>query len=107
MSTVYVVQEVHGRNILPAASYGTLEVLLPAGQVVLSPGPAVNKLRRKLKKFGSGDFLLLIGDPVAIGMAAMVAAEMNSGQVTFLKWDRQERAYYPVKVDLRRKTHDD
>jgi len=46
--TVYVVQEVTGRNILSAKEFGELKLLLPEGnQVVLSSQPTVNKLRKK------------------------------------------------------------
>ena len=49
---VYVVQEVVGRNVLSAEKYGKLELLLPEGsQLVLSTGPTVKRLNRKLKKF--------------------------------------------------------
>ena len=50
--TVFVVQEVPGRNILSAENYGKLELLLPKGtQLVLSSQPTVNKLKRKFRTF--------------------------------------------------------
>lgn len=104
---VYVVQETLGKNLLPAAEYGELEVLLPAGQITLSPGPSVYRLRKKLTHFCDDDYLLLIGDPIAIALAAMVASAMNGGKVNFLKWDKQERKYFPVKSDLNRKLSDE
>ena len=64
--TVYVVQEVPGRNLVPAAKYGELELLLPAKtNLMLSTGPEVTRLRRKLSDFNDDDYLLLIGDPAA------------------------------------------
>ena len=43
--TVYVIQEVLGRNVLSAEKYGKLELLLPEGsQLVLSTGPTVRRL---------------------------------------------------------------
>ena len=67
---VYVVQEVVGRNVLSAEKYGKLELLLPEGsQLVLSTGPTVKRLNRKLKNFCDDDYLLLIGDPSIIGIA--------------------------------------
>jgi len=44
--------------------------------------------------------LLLIGDPLAIGLAVAVASNANRGKVKLLKWDRQERQYYPLSVNL-------
>ena len=47
-----MVQEVPGRNILSAEKFGDLELLLPEGsQLVLSTGPTVRRLNKKLKDF--------------------------------------------------------
>lgn len=99
--TVYVVQEVQGRNIIGAEQYGNLELLLPEGmQLVLSSQPTVNKLKRKLRNYCDDDYLLLMGDPVAMGIACAIASEMNRGKIQCLKWDRMEKRYYPVKFNL-------
>jgi hypothetical protein len=99
--TVYVVQEVIGRNVLSAEKFGTLELLLPEGsQLVLSTGPTVRRLRYKLRNFNDDDYLLLIGDPSAIGIACAIAATNNRGQFKCLKWDKREYKYYPVEVNL-------
>lgn len=97
---VYVVQESPEKNLLPASDFGELRSLLPPGPVILSPGPTVMKLRRELRTFNDEDYLLLIGDPAAIGIACMVAADVNLGRVKVLKWDRQEKCYYPVAINL-------
>ena len=99
--TVYVVQEVIGRNVLSAEKFGNLELLLPEGsQLVLSTGPTVRRLRYKLRNFNDDDYLLLIGDPSAIGIACAIAATNNRGQFKCLKWDKREYKYYPVEVNL-------
>ena len=99
--TVYVVQEVSGRNILSAEKFGKLELLLPEGsQLVLSAGPTVKRLTHKLRNFNDEDYLLLMGDPSAIGIACAIAASNNRGRFKFLKWDRREYKYYPVEVNL-------
>ena len=65
--TVYIVQEVPGRNLVPAAKYGELELLLPAKtNLMLSTGPEVARIKRKLLDFNDDDYLLLIGDPATI-----------------------------------------
>ena len=99
--TVYVVQEVKGRNILSAEKFGTLELLLPEGsQLVLSTGPTVRRLRYRLRNFNDDDYLLLIGDPSAIGIACSIAATNNRGKFKCLKWDKREYKYYPIEVNL-------
>jgi hypothetical protein len=82
-------------------SYGTMEVLLPSNtQIAFSTVPAIRRLRNKLREYGNNDFLLLTGDPVAIGLACSIAALYNAGRYTALKWDRREKVYIPVRIDI-------
>jgi hypothetical protein len=106
---IYVVQNVPGRNITPALQYGELcpDALLESGAVALSPGPMVRRLQRKLALFNDKDYLLCMGDPVAIGMAVMVASQMNQGKVALLRWDRQTFVYFPVRVDVNQNVRKD
>ena len=98
---VFVVQNVNGKNVLGAQRFGEMQVLLPAtAQVTLDSQSVVRLMRRKLARFGEADYLLAIGDPAAIGIACAVAAARNNGKFKLLKWDRQERFYYAVSVDL-------
>ncbi len=98
---VFVVQEVSGRNILSAEKYGELELLLPNNsQIVLSSGPTVRRLSQKLKNFSDDDYLLLMGDPSAIGIACAIASSNNRGRFKCLKWDKREFRYYPVEINL-------
>ena len=101
MPTVYVVQEMPNHDLAPAMKFGEMKVLLPPyTQIAFSTAPTIRSLRHKLRSFSDDDFLLLAGDPVAIGLACSVAAHFNSGRYTALKWDRRERMYIPVKIDI-------
>ena len=105
---VYVVQEIAGTkegrpkiNIIGATQYGSLKFLLPElAQIIFSPGPLIIKLRRLLKDFKSHDYLLLTGDPAIIGVACSIVSDMTNGKYNLLKWDKQERRYYPIGIDL-------
>ena len=107
-STVYVIQEIPGTragapkiNIMSAKEYGDLEFLLPEfSQIIFSPGPLVFKLRKLLKNFKPEDYLLLIGDPALIGVACSIVSDITNGKYNLLKWDKQERQYYPIKINL-------
>jgi hypothetical protein len=66
----------------------------------MSPGPLIFKLRKLLKNFTEKDYLLLTGDPAIIGVACSIVSEITNGKFSFLKWDRQEKMYYPIKVNL-------
>lgn len=107
---VYLVQEPTPRrdaasksifiDLTPAAKFGEFETLLPPGDIVLSTGPTLTRLRKGLSTFNDKDYLLLIGDPVAIGMATTVAAEMNHGRVRVLRWAKRERDYVVVSMNF-------
>lgn len=104
MGIVYVVQEMPTHNIAPALAYGKIEVLLPANmQIAFSTAPAIRRLKTKLSNFGDKDYLLLTGDPVAIGTACAIAAYKNGGAFSALKWDRRDHMYIPVTIDTTEK----
>ncbi len=105
---VYVIQEVAGTqsgnpkiNIMGASNYGKIKFLLPEfSQIIFSPGPLVFKLRKGLKDFKERDYLLLIGDPALIGVACSIVSDITNGKYNLLKWDKQERKYYPIQINL-------
>ena len=105
---VYLIQEVPGTkagtpkiNIVGAKKYGDVLSLLPElSQIIFSPGPLIYKLRDGLRNFTSKDYLLLTGDPAIIGVACSIASDITNGKYNLLKWDRQERKYYPIKINL-------
>ena len=108
---VYVIQEIPGTkegnpriNIMGASEYGEFKFLLPEfSQIIFSPGPLVFKLRKLLKDYTEDDHLLLTGDPAIIGIACSIVSDITNGKFNLLKWDRQERMYYPIKINLHEK----
>ena len=105
---VYVIQEVAGTqsgspkiNIMGATEFGSFKFLLPElSQIIFSPGPLIFKLRKQLKNFKEKDYLLLTGDPAIIGVACSIVSDMTNGKYNLLKWDRQERKYYPIEINI-------
>ena len=110
-SIVYVIQDVPGSkigapkiNIIGATQFGQLKVLLPENsQIILSPNYVITTLRKMLKDYTSKDYLLLTGDPAIIGVACSIVSDTTNGKYNLLKWDKQERRYYPVEIDLYKK----
>ena len=106
--TVYVIQEIAGTrdgkpkiNVMGASKYGRFKFLLPEmSQMIFSPGPLIFKLRKGLKDFTTEDYLLLTGDPAIIGVACSIVSDMTNGKYKLLKWDKQERKYYPIEINL-------
>ena len=108
---VYVIQEIAGTkagkpkiNIIGASNYsssGKFNFLLSEfSQMIFSPGPLIYKLRQGLKNFTSDDYLLLTGDPAIIGVACSIVSDITGGKFKLLKWDKQERKYYPIEINL-------
>ena len=107
-SIVYVIQDIPGTkqgapkiNIIGATQFGNLRVLLPENsQIILSPNYVITTLRQKLKEYTIRDYLLLTGDPAIIGVACSIVSDITNGKYNLLKWDKQERKYYPVEINL-------
>ncbi len=105
---VYVLQEVAGTrdgrpkfNIMGASQYGKLEFLLPElSQIIFSPGPLIFKLRKLLKDYKPTDYVFLTGDPAIIGVACSIISELTNGKFNLLNWDKQEKRYYPIEINL-------
>ena len=106
--TVYVIQEIAGTrdgkpkiNVMGASKYGRFKFLLPEmSQIIFSPGPLIFKLRKGLDNFNKKDYLLLTGDPAIIGVACSIVSDITNGKYNLLKWDKQERRYYPIEINL-------
>ena len=105
---VYVTQEISGTqagrpkiNIMGASKYGKIEFLLPEfSQLIFSPGPFVQKLKTLLKNASEDDHYLLSGDPAIIFALGMVVGDQFNGKAKILKWDRQEKTYYPIEINI-------
>ena len=108
---VYVIQQIPGTsegtpriNILGAREYGDFVFCLPEkSQIIFSPGPLIFKLREVLKKYTPKDYLLLTGDPAIIGVACSIVSDTTNGKYKLLKWDKQERKYYSIDINLHEK----
>ena len=105
---VYVIQDIPGSkigtpkiNIIGATQFGNLKVCLPENsQIILSPNYVITTLRQKLKDYTIRDYLLLTGDPAIIGVACSIVSDITNGKYNLLKWDKQEKRYYPVEINL-------
>lgn len=100
---VYCIQDDPSKNMTSAMEYGSVESLLQYREeaTMLNIPSIVARLKHGLRNFKRGDYLILIGNPASIGIACAIASDMTGGEFNILKWDNQERRYWPGKINLR------
>ena len=109
-SKVYIIQNVmrkypdgtyRGLDYSQAERFGEIVYLFDGNkQVVMSPQPTIRKLKSVLKDFNDNDYLLLVGDPALIGLTCSVVSTISNGRYNMLKYDRIEKDYFPIRVDV-------
>ena len=98
------IPQVMDYNVRSAEKFGDLKIMLPDRKLmILASGPLTFELQKHLKDFNDNDYLLLIGDPAIIGLCCAIASDFNNGKFKVLKWDRNDKRYYDLEIDLRGK----
>lgn len=80
-------------DLSAAEKFGELQIMLPPEANRLHTIPLAAALREKMSSFNKDDYLVAVGDPTIIGLAAALAAVKTGGFLRFLKWDRQTSDY--------------
>lgn len=88
------------RTLDRAERFGALEYLLSPSAHPFNPSNVIGDLHEKLRNFGDGDYLLLIGNPALIGMATSVASHYNGGKVKFLQWSGRQSDYAEISARM-------
>jgi hypothetical protein len=86
-------------DLSPALKFGTLEVLLPHGPLMLDTAPVVGQLKGRLADYTEDDYIMCIGDPLAIAAVVLVAGSISK-KVTLLQYNRILREYNPVTYEV-------
>lgn len=97
MTKVFVVQDSPGKNLLPARDHGEMEVILSGNESIPQ---SVRRLTEALTNFKEGDSLLLVGNPMHIGIATHIVATMTNGKFAVLIWDRHGYKYVREEITL-------
>lgn len=83
-----------------ADRFGSIEYLLSPSAHPFNPEYVIGDLHDKLKEFSDEDYLLLVGNPVLIGMSAAVAGHYNSGRIRFLQWSGRQSDYAEISTRM-------
>jgi len=88
-------------DLTPAEHFGELVMCLPPGNIPRELPVTVARLKEVLGDFRvADDYLLAIGDPIAIALAVLVADRVARGGVRVLKWDRRGGHYVPYALEI-------
>jgi hypothetical protein len=100
-STVYVIQHSPGKDLMPAKEFGQIKILLSSADTHHLPiDGLIQKLQAGLKPFQPHDYLLLIGDPAAIGIATYIAMHNTHGFIRLLRWRRESYEYEALNIGV-------
>lgn len=101
MNTIYIIQDNGNYNFSSLLTI-TNNILVVCSRDYPVFGEAdehVSKIKDKLKYFNPDkDSLVLVGDPINIGLCVHEVLSKEKG-VMLLKYDRQTKAYIPVKIN--------
>lgn len=88
-------------DLSAAHEHGQMVRLLPSGNIFRHQTEATLKLlAENLSAFTESDFILALGDPIAISAAVMIASKITGGKVKILKFDKPTQKYVPFDLDI-------
>lgn len=87
-------------DLTRAGDFGPLVFLTPDGLLRMTQGEIVAHISRGLEDYTADDYLLLVGDPRAMAIAAAIAADRADGRLKMLQWDRRDECYRVISVQL-------
>lgn len=77
--------------------YGQLVPCVDVGNIPRDVGQMARAIETSLEDFGPDDYLVALGDPIAIGLAFLALARLCR-PIRLLKFDRRSGEYSPVTV---------
>lgn len=94
---IYIVQDDGSKNFSQLAEFRTFVLTKRSFPLVGSSAEHVNKIKGKMKNFDPiKDSLVLVGDPINIGIAMSELLVKGGGYV--LKWDNRNKKYVKIFV---------
>ena len=87
-------------SINRADKWGKIKFILSPSANPFKPELVIGDIHECLSGFNDNDYLLLIGNPVLIGMATAIAANNSGGLVNFLQWSGRHNTYTEITARL-------
>lgn len=86
-------------NIDGAGKFGQVHVVLPPDAGRLGQSAMVEAVEKRMAEFEAGDYIVGVGDPAAIALCAIFAAQ-HSDHIRMLRWDRISRSYNQLEFNV-------
>jgi hypothetical protein len=101
-ATVWVVMYDPAKDLSDAKQYGELRAVfvkpIYGDDTRFDPVAAA---RSAMKDYQDGDYLLMIGDPMACGIVMEIALDYSDSQrLNVLRWDRRSMSYRPSQLNF-------
>lgn len=87
-------------TINKAEIFGELEDVLSPSAHPFDSESVLGDIHECLSRFSDDDYLLLIGNPILIGMCVTVAAYYNDGKVKMLQWSGRHLKYTEIAAKI-------
>lgn len=101
MSNVYICCIVNGMNVLPAQEFSDNipKFIYNGPPITFNVQDAISEIQENISDATPGDYLVLCGDPILMGLCAIEFYEQTGGNFKYLKWDKRSNKYYPIAVE--------
>lgn len=87
-------------DFTPALRYGELKTCIPSNVTFHDIKRVAGILALALREFEPRDYLIAVGSPLIIGIAAHLAFQRTGGSLQMLTWDRRVSQYVNNRIDL-------
>ena len=90
-------------DLSAARAFGEIVELLPPGPDWRDSEQIAERMSQNLigpDGYQPADYILALGDPIAISIAMMLALKNAGGFVAALKHERRERCYFPIEIHM-------
>lgn len=90
-------------DLRAAEAFGEIVELLPPGPDWRDADQIAECMERHLigpYGYQPSDYILALGDPIAISIAMMLALKNAGGFVAALKHERREKCYFPIEIRI-------
>lgn len=94
-------------DLSPAEEFGRLQIILSETHNPLADPQTTAQIVEDLLhafKPTRSDWLLLVGNPILIGITTTLFARHTGGHLRLLQWNRGRRCYLPVELSLERQS---